>query len=58
LGIGAKLSGGSSYSVYQYFTELYSAGMIPVSLIRWQLTGLDDEVRGLMMISNEKNQGK
>ncbi|HMW33674.1 MAG TPA: DUF885 family protein [bacterium] len=49
---------GSSYSVYQYFTELYSAGMIPVSLIRWQLTGLDDEVRGLMMISNEKNQGK
>jgi len=27
--------------------EFQSSGMIPVSLIRWELTGRDDEIRRL-----------
>jgi hypothetical protein len=28
--------------------EVYSAGIIPVSLIRWQFTGKDEEVRAIV----------
>ncbi|MBF8291719.1 MAG: hypothetical protein HW392_546, partial [Steroidobacteraceae bacterium] len=28
--------------------EVNGAGMIPVSLIRWQLTGLDDDIRAMI----------
>jgi hypothetical protein len=38
---------GDSFSSSRYFDEVNSAGMIPVSLIRWQLTGKDDEMRAL-----------
>ena len=31
-----------------FFDELNAAGVIPVSLIRWQMTGNDDEIRALM----------
>lgn len=37
----------SGFSLRGFFDEMYEAGMIPVSLIRWQLTGLDDEIRDL-----------
>jgi uncharacterized protein (DUF885 family) len=43
----AELTGGT-YSLYDYFSEVNAAGVIPVSLLRWQLTGEDDEVRALM----------
>jgi hypothetical protein len=33
---------GDAFSMRRYFDEVNSAGMIPVSLIRWQLTGQDD----------------
>ena len=32
-----------------FFQELDATGVIPVSLIRWQLTGKDDEIRDLML---------
>jgi hypothetical protein len=32
----------------QFFDELNAAGSIPISLARWQLTGMDDEIRALM----------
>jgi hypothetical protein len=38
---------GAEFSLKRWFEELYSAGVIPVSLIRWQLTGKDDEIRAL-----------
>jgi hypothetical protein len=38
---------GAEFSLKRWFEELYSAGAIPVSLIRWQLTGKDDEIRAL-----------
>jgi hypothetical protein len=31
-----------------FFAEVDEAGVIPVSLLRWQMTGRDDEIRSLM----------
>jgi hypothetical protein len=38
---------GSEFTLRRWFDEVNSAGLIPVSLIRWELTGLDDEVAAL-----------
>ena len=38
---------GAEFSLRRYFEDVNRAGMIPVPLIRWQLTGLDDEIRAL-----------
>lgn len=38
---------GAEFTMRRYFDEVNGAGMIPVSLIRWQLTGYDDEIRSL-----------
>jgi len=38
---------GAEFTMHRFFDEVNRAGMIPVSLIRWQLTGLDDEIRAL-----------
>jgi uncharacterized protein (DUF885 family) len=38
---------GDSFSLYDYFAEVNAAGLIPVSLIRWQMTGMDDQIRAL-----------
>jgi hypothetical protein len=38
---------GASFSLRRFMDDLNGAGMIPVSLIRWELTGLDDEVKRL-----------
>jgi hypothetical protein len=36
---------GDRFSLRQFMDEFTAAGMIPVSLIRWEMTGLDDEAR-------------
>lgn len=38
---------GDAFSVSRYFTEMNAAGLIPVSLIRWEMTGKDDEIKAL-----------
>lgn len=38
---------GDAFTTSRWFEEVNSAGLIPVSLIRWQLTGRDEEVRAL-----------
>ena len=38
---------GPEFTLKRYFEDVNRAGMIPVSLIRWQLTGQDDEIREL-----------
>lgn len=38
---------GKDFSMRGFFGEVNAAGMIPVSLIRWQMTGRDDEIRQL-----------
>jgi uncharacterized protein (DUF885 family) len=39
---------GEDFTLLKFFTELDETGVIPVSLIRYQLTGKDDEIRSLM----------
>lgn len=38
---------GDHFTLKGFMDELNSAGVIPVSLIRWQLTGKDDEIKKL-----------
>ncbi len=38
---------GADFSMHRFFDEVNGAGMIPVPMIRWQLTGYDDEARAL-----------
>jgi hypothetical protein len=38
---------GQQFTLSSYFEEVNAAGLIPVSLIRWELTGKDDEIREL-----------
>ncbi len=39
---------GKEFQMREFFDTLDEAGMIPVSLLRWQLTGLDDEIKALL----------
>ncbi len=38
---------GEGFTLAGFFEEVDACGVIPVSLIRWQLTGRDDEIRAL-----------
>ncbi|MBM4193004.1 MAG: DUF885 domain-containing protein [Gemmatimonadetes bacterium] len=38
---------GAQFSLREYYDAVNRAGMIPVSLIRWQLTGKADQIRAL-----------
>jgi len=38
---------GSQFSLREYYDSINRAGMIPVSLIRWQLTGNADQIRAM-----------
>lgn len=39
---------GDNFTLKRFMDELNAAGVIPVSLIRWELTGKDDEIRGIV----------
>lgn len=39
---------GDAFTMKGWFEELHSAGIIPVSLIRWQLTGNGEEIRAIV----------
>ncbi len=38
---------GDEFSLGRFVDEFHAAGMIPVSLIRWEMTGLEDEIEKL-----------
>jgi hypothetical protein len=38
---------GERFNMKQFMDEFHSAGLIPLSLIRWEMTGLDDEIKKL-----------
>ncbi len=40
---------GESFRLKQFMDEFNSKGMIPLSLIRWEMTGLDDEIKKLQL---------
>ncbi len=42
---------GDDFTLSGFYGEVDDAGVIPVSLIRWQLTGKDDEIRALTVDS-------
>jgi Bacterial protein of unknown function (DUF885) len=39
---------GDKFDLGQFMDEFLAAGMIPMSLIRWEMTGLDDEIKELL----------
>jgi hypothetical protein len=38
---------GEQFQLREFFDRLNAIDSIPISLARWEMTGLDDEVRGL-----------
>jgi hypothetical protein len=36
---------GSGFKLYNFFDSFYNAGVIPVSLVSWQMTGNEDELK-------------
>ena len=42
---------GSAFSLKAFMDDYFSRGIIPASLIRWEMTGLDDEFRALVNTS-------
>lgn len=45
---------GEDFNLRGFMDEVNSAGVIPVSLVRWQLTGKSDEIRGLLKSGEQK----
>ena len=39
---------GNNFKLYNFFDSFYNAGIIPVSLVRYQMTGMDDELKGVL----------
>jgi uncharacterized protein (DUF885 family) len=39
---------GETFVMKEFFDAFNDAGCIPISLVRWQMTGLDDEIKMLM----------
>jgi uncharacterized protein (DUF885 family) len=39
---------GDGFTLSGFYQDVDAAGVIPVSLVRWELTGLDDEIHELM----------
>ncbi len=39
---------GDKFNMADFFEEMDATGLIPVSLIRWEMTGLDNEIKELM----------
>jgi hypothetical protein len=39
---------GDQFNLRQFMDEFLAAGMIPMSLIRWEMTGYDDEIKELL----------
>lgn len=39
---------GNDFSLREFFDDMNAAGMIPVSLLRWQVSGNDEDIRAIM----------
>jgi hypothetical protein len=48
---------GDRFDLKQFMDEFTAAGLIPVSLIRWEMTGLDDEVRRIFAATTPTSGG-
>lgn len=41
---------GERFKLKEFFDKFHASGMIPLSLIRWEMTGRDDEIKALGLI--------
>lgn len=48
LAVRTEQTEGSDYTLKDFFTEFNAAGSIPMSLVHWQLTGEDADIRRIM----------
>jgi hypothetical protein len=39
---------GNDFKLYEFFDKFYGAGIMPLSLVRWQMTGDDEEIKNLL----------
>ena len=39
---------GDEFKLNQFLDEFLATGFIPISLVRWEMTGLDDEIKELV----------
>lgn len=44
-----KRQRGEDFSLREFHDQFMSAGRLPLSLLRWEMTGLDDELRGFWL---------
>ena len=49
---------GAQFSTRRFFAEFNGAGVIPVSLIRWELTGQDDAIRAINASHDSRRRGR
>lgn len=45
---------GEAFELRDFFDRLNAIGNIPVSLVRWEMTGLDDEIRALTAVPDSE----
>lgn len=45
---------GDKFDLRSFFDEFHTYGMIPLSLIRWEMTGRDDEIKKLLNLQSQK----
>lgn len=38
---------GDTFNLQEFMDSFFASGMIPISLARWEMTGLDDEIKKL-----------
>ena len=48
---------GDRFVLRNFMDSFLNAGMIPMSLTRWELTGLDDEMRTLGLLADDTSVG-
>jgi uncharacterized protein (DUF885 family) len=44
----AARQAGGAFSVKAFLDDYFARGIVPASLIRWEMTGLDDEIKALL----------
>jgi hypothetical protein len=47
-------SKGNAFTLKGFMDEMFSKGLIPASLIRWEMTGLDDEMNRIWRSSTKE----
>ena len=38
----------SNFKLYDFFEKFYDVGIIPISLVGWQMTGNDEEIKNIL----------